>query len=395
MIPKICFLSAVHRYDDVRILHKEGRSLAAAGFHVVHLSPAQSPQAPFVEDGVRIRQYQQQRGLIGRMRNSMALYRLARDERADAYHCNEPESWIVGAVVKFFANWPTKLVFDVHEHYPSRFDEPRSPWILRRFGSRLVQTLYAILTPSTDQLIFAKRSVALDFRGALCPQEFIFNLGPLWLQHKTIDSVPPRIRELFDGRPTAMHIGSLSRITGWPQLLRAMARMNHSEMQLLCVGTILEGADTVMAEARELGVDDRIKLIERVPYETVFDYLLCARLGLMLYQPGIQNHVFAFPMKLYDYMSMGVPVIAPRFAVEVAPIVIEASCGILIDTDSVEQLAEALDQLCGHPEQAAAMGRNGREAIRAKYNWEAEAPKLRRIYSRLIGQPAVTRLTAS
>jgi glycosyltransferase involved in cell wall biosynthesis len=113
----------------------------------------------------------------------------------------------------------------------------------------------------------------------------------------------------------------------------------------------------------------------------LFDYLLCADIGLMLYQPGIRNHVYAFPMKMYDYMLAGLPIVGPKFAVEVVPVVNELACGLLVDTSRPEEIAQALDELCGNPNLAREMGRRGLEGVIRRYNWEIEADKLTSVYS--------------
>lgn len=172
---------------------------------------------------------------------------------------------------------------------------------------------------------------------------------------------------------------------GWPQLLQALDKMKHKNMNVLLLGGVLEGNDVLMAEAKRLKIDHRIHIKERISYELMFDFLLCADLGLMLYQPGIRNHNYAFPIKLYDYMLAGLPVIAPNFAIEVTPIVETEKCGCCIDTSDIKEIAQTLDWFCNNPSQAKEMGKRGRQAVLTKYNWEAENHKLISIYEKLTG----------
>ena len=118
----------------------------------------------------------------------------------------------------------------------------------------------------------------------------------------------------------------------------------------------------------------------------MLDYLLCADMGLILYQPGIQNHVFAFPIKMYDYMLAGLPLIGPEFAVEVEPVVREEKCGMLLNTSQPQEIALALDWMCANPERAREMGNRGRQAVLGKYNWESEADKLLQCYADLLSR---------
>ena len=282
-----------------------------------------------------------------------------------------------------------RVVFDVHEHYPSRFSESRFPRWLRWVGEPLIRLLFHTLTPVTDHLIFAKRSIAKDFPARSGQASFVFNYAPLNVRESLRDQAS--IIDAKDpDRPVAVHVGDLSRDRGWPQLLEALRHMRHRELRVIQYGGIEGGAEPFWTEARRLGVHDRIDLRERVPYDDLFDHISQANVGLMLYQPGILNHVYAFPMKLYDYMRAGVPSIGPRFAVEVAPVIEQEQCGWLIDTANARELADVLDMICENRDAARAAGDRGRNAVRQRYNWEQEATRLVALYRRLMDESGST-----
>jgi glycosyltransferase involved in cell wall biosynthesis len=376
---KICFLSYTHPFDDNRILYKEARSLAEAGFDVVHLAPGNGKSSYLHR--VRIEIYPTGVSPLQRIKKLFRVYKMAIRVNADCYHCNEIESWLIGCLIKLIHR-KKRIVFDIHEHYPSRFDEPHVPKGLAFVGKPGLRFLYRVLPRWTDYIIFAKRNIALDLPGNEYKQSFIFNYAPLWLASRQLKDVAPSIRREFNGcGKIAVHIGSFSRARGWPQLLQALSLIKNKHLELFCFGEIHEGDDILLAEAKRLGVADRLHLKQHLAYEQMFDYLLCADIGLMLYQPGIQNHVFAFPMKMYDYMLAALPVVGPDFAIEVAPVVRQESCGLLVNTAEPAEIAEALDWVCENPNLAKEMGKRGRQAIIDRYNWENEAKKLIQIYT--------------
>jgi glycosyltransferase involved in cell wall biosynthesis len=245
--------------------------------------------------------------------------------------------------------------------------------------------MFKLLPCWTDHLIFAKRSIAPDFSGNTQKQSFIFNYSPLWLSGRDREEVDSSIRSQFEGKVVALHIGGFSRTRGWPQMLDALALMQNKELVILCFGKVDEGEGAFLGKAREVGVEHRVHLRSPIPYEQVFDYLLCADIGLMLYQPGIQNHIFAFPMKMYDYMLARLPFVGPNFSIEVIPVVEEETCGLLVNTGSAEEIATALDWLCDNLDEAKEMGCRGRRAAITKYNWESEAEKFIQIYKGFAG----------
>jgi glycosyltransferase involved in cell wall biosynthesis len=379
---RVAFLSLTHPFDDTRILHKEARALAEAGYDVVHIAPDDGRGAPERLHGVRIALHSTgpHAGRLGRV---IRLWRRAWVERAGVLHANEVESWLVALLVK--AGRPrTRVVFDVHEHFPSRFAEPRFPRWLRWVGEPGIRLLFRLLTPVTDHLIFAKHSVAPDFRVGPDRHTFVFNYAPRAAGAPMRAEIDPRIRAEFGPHPVAVHLGGWSRARGWPQLLVALSLMRHRDLRVVAFGEIEEGASVFWAEAERLGVRDRIDLRSRVTYDELFEYLAAADVGLMLYQPGILNHVYAFPMKLYDYMRAGLPSIGPRFAVEVAPVIEQERCGWLIDTGDPAELATVLDEVCENRAAARDAGRRGHDAVMRSYHWEAQAVRLVRVYERLV-----------
>jgi glycosyltransferase involved in cell wall biosynthesis len=377
MAKSVCFLSLKHPFDDNRVLIKEACTLAREGYRVTHVTPGTGSSGPVM--GVHIQFFRSAAGRFRALKNALTLLGIGLRIDADYYHCNEIESWMIGCVIKLLRKGK-KVVFDVHEHYPSRFSEPHFPRWLGPVGSPLVHLVIRCLTPFTDHLIFAKLSVAPDYRGAGHKSTFLFNYAPLRLRSRSRDDVPAGLEERFGGRQVAVHIGVISRVRGWPQMLQAMSLMENRDLIFVNIGPVSEGRETLMAEAERLGVGSRVVLIDHLPYDEMFDYLFVSSMGLMLYQPGIVNHVFAFPMKMYDYMLAGLPVICPGFAVEAEPVIREERCGLLVDTDRPGDIALAMDFLCDNPAEAGEMGKRGREAVLRKYNWESEEGKLIGVY---------------
>ena len=104
-------------------------------------------------------------------------------------------------------------------------------------------------------------------------------------------------------------------------------------------------------------------------------------MGLITLAP-IPNYLESYPTKLFEYMAAGIPVVASDFPL-FRNIVEGADCGLLVDPKSPKQIAEAIDWLIDHPEDAERMGANGKRAARDTYNWHGEARKLTTLYEKL------------
>jgi glycosyltransferase involved in cell wall biosynthesis len=299
---------------------------------------------------------------------------LAVENDADVYHCNEVDSWFIGLLIKFFHG--KRCVFDVHEHYPSTFAESRFPNWFQPIVSASVRFVFKILTPFTDRIVLAKKSVGVDF--IIDPSKVVIarNFTPLSALNFQNRSAKSQGSEF-----QIVHLGLFSRKRGWPQILEAMALMRNCNLRLIAIGEINDGSESeFISRVAELSLTDRVVFYKWMPFNEAFEILRTADIGIIAFQPGILNHVYAMPHKMFDYMAAGLAVLLPQFAVEVAPILKECDCGLLIDPSNPSDIASKLDRLIDNPDQIFQMGQRGRNAIQDCYNWDTEARRLVEMY---------------
>jgi glycosyltransferase involved in cell wall biosynthesis len=371
----IVFLSSAHPPDDKRVFAKEAVSLAAAGHAVTHLCPwpGSGPRG-WRQDGVTIRTYPKPRGILGRALAVPALALRARASGAAVLHCNEVDSWIAGLLAKAIGFGRPRVVFDVHEHYPSTFAESRFPRPLRPLVAGGLTLLFRALSAFTDRKVFANRGVAdgMSWRRAVLVRNFSSRAVPVTAPAKA------------EGAPlTLVHVGLMSRPRGWPQLLAAMARL-PMPVRLHVIGTFNDGSlPDFTDEAERLGLAENIRHDAWMPYEAMMAACAAADIGLVLFQPGLRNHVFATPHKLFDYWLAGLPVIAPGFSIELRDYVNKTAAGLLVDPSDPDAIAAAIARLAD-PALRRAMGEAGRDAVLRRYNWETEAETLLAMYAELL-----------
>jgi glycosyltransferase involved in cell wall biosynthesis len=152
-------------------------------------------------------------------------------------------------------------------------------------------------------------------------------------------------------------------------------------VHLTVIGECNDGSQTAFdARVAELGLQSRVRTMGWIAAADAFREVARADIGLVMFQPGFRSHTDSLPHKLFDYMLAGLPVIVPDFGVEVAGIVREAGCGLLVDPSDSGAVANALGTLARNPEERRRMGDNGRRSVLEKYNWEAEAKELLGMY---------------
>jgi glycosyltransferase involved in cell wall biosynthesis len=169
------------------------------------------------------------------------------------------------------------------------------------------------------------------------------------------------------------------------EMLHALA-LCPGDTRLRLVGRFTDGSEgAFLDQAAVLGLERQVERLGWMPHAQALEAAAGADIGLVLFQPGVENHRLALPHKLFDCMLAGIPIIAPAFAEEVAAVVRDAGCGLLVETDDPAAIAAAVAQLAD-PALRAAMGVRGRSAAQGRFGWHAEAARLVRLYHRLAPQ---------
>jgi hypothetical protein len=126
-----------------------------------------------------------------------------------------------------------------------------------------------------------------------------------------------------------------------------------------------------------------------VDYRGVVDRPTVARLiagsafGLVLFH-ALPNTIDALPTKFFEYAAAGTPVIVSASTVQLARIAEEEGCGLVVDQESPQAIADAMTWMVDHPGEARAMGERARQATVDKYHWGPEATRLLDLYDRLL-----------
>lgn len=367
--PHVLMLSAAHPPEDLRVVGKEGATLAAAGWRVTHLCPGDPAAAPRHHAGVAIRCHACAQGWRDRLRSVPALARQARVLEAAVIHASEPDAWL--AAILAARGTATRVVLDVHEHYPSRLDA-RLPALLRPLARAAIRLTCRLMARCADAVVVAKDGLAGDF-GVPARTVAVRNYAL---------PAPVTPRRHGPGPVTLVHLGAIGVSRGWPALLDALA-LSPSGTRLRVIGRFTDGSEPAFRVRSEtLGLGARVEIRGWMPHAEALALAAQCDIGVVLFQPGERNHQLALPHKLFDTMLAGLPVIAPRFAGEVAAIVTEAGCGELVDPADPVSVSQAIARLAD-PARRATLGGAGRKAALTRYSWTGEAERLVALYRRI------------
>lgn len=370
-IKKVCMLTTVHPAFDTRIFYKEGMSLLRAGYDVTIIVQHDKSE---VVNGIKLIALQKPRNRFLRMFGlTWRSYRIALRERADIYHIHDPE---LLPFARLLALLGKRVVYDMHENVPKQIKN--KDWInpsLRKYVAKLVSLAERILLLDIP-VIFAETSYPKDY---------------LWVKNYTTILNMPLVNQLIplkneftkSEKPLIGYIGGVSEARGSLVTIEALKILKDRgiELEFECIGSIGK------AHKRQL-----LMLIEEYKLQGVNFYgwikpkegwtkIARCWIGLAILQP-MPNYVESYPTKMFEYMALGLPVIASGFSLW-RKIVEGAGCGLLVNPLKPEEVADAVVYLLENPEEAEEMGKRGKKAVEERYGWEKESEKLLALYSDL------------
>ena len=179
-----------------------------------------------------------------------------------------------------------------------------------------------------------------------------------------------------DDATVIVFVGSFQPYHRVDLLLQAAAKLPKiHKFHLLLVG---EGQKTLEAKelAQNLNLLDRVTFTGSVPYQDVPSYVAAGDLTIM---PATNE--YGNPMKVYEYMALGLPIIAPNQDT-ITEIISHQLNGYLFERENVDAIAAALEMLINDPELRKRLGTQAAESAN-KHTWLKRAEKLEEAWARV------------
>ncbi len=363
---RVSHLSSAHRWNDVRIFVREAQSLSAAGYAVTLVAQRECDAQV---DGIACLALPTPRNRVERMLVSpWRIFSKAR--RFDVCHFHDPELLPLGLLLKLTG---ARVIYDVHEDLPRQIDSKNwIPRTLRPVVSRLIDWAEPICAGFLDGVVAATPTIAARF-----PQEKTIVVQNFPILRELV--LPSPIS--YSSRPLHFaYVGGVAEVRGAIEMIDAMTEPGvPAEAKLHIVGRCSPASLLPQLEARP-----GWKRVDYHGYQgraKVAQVLGGVRAGLVVFHPT-RNNVAGYPTKLFEYMSVGLPVISSDFPI-CREILGPTKAGLLVNPTRPSEIAAALSWICENPVEAEAMGERGRALIKERYNWGTESQKLRAMYETL------------
>lgn len=370
---RVVHLSVVHKPDDPRIYERECRTLAQNGYEVMFMVPGAEPGRDAA--GVILRPLPQ-RGRSTRFLSSVEITKALRELRPDVLHVHDPELLTLFPAVKAFI---PRLVYDMHEYLPEAVAG-------KYYIPEKARPLAAQATATAQ-----KRLAALGSGVVVVTDEQLKALGstpklrlvlPNYPRLERFAGAEPLPDLAADPRLKLVYVGSLSRGRGCALMLDVMEQLAADEAVLFLGGTFAS-PDMEEETRRRLaaGLDDRVKLLGRVPPAELPRYLAAADVVWIPSVPTVQYAYPTIPTKLLEGMAMGLAALVTNLPGRGELVRLE-ECGLAVEP-GVEGHVRGVRRLLAGREALPQMGVRGRRAVERRFCWEVVAGDLVDFYDRL------------
>jgi glycosyltransferase involved in cell wall biosynthesis len=362
----IIMLANGHKPFDTRIFVKEARTLSLAGYNVSIIVPHTANEK---KDGIAIIAVPLTSGGFYKLVvNPWRIFRKALAQPKNAVFCiHDSDILIVGILLKMFGR---KVVYDAHEDTPLQIAYQHwLPAILKKPYAWFYYGLENICGKMFDAIIVAEPVIAKYFPPG---KTYLLRNFPTT---KQFSDYP--LPEYTKRKNAMVYVGTLSKVRGLFEMLEASKRASKQTKFEFVLG----GDFAPASLQQEVLANFQVTFLKWVSYNDLVKLLFESKIGIIIPNP-IERYKTNYPVKLFEFMAAGIPVIASS-AGESAAFVIEAQCGILVDPLNIREIADAIEWLFKNPDESAAMGKRGRDLIFNKYNWEMESKVLLDVYSRL------------
>ncbi|MBW0101555.1 glycosyltransferase family 4 protein [Pseudonocardia sp. KRD291] len=367
--PIVVHVSTVHFWDDSRIFRRMCLSLARHGYDVVLLAVA---DAETTVGDVRVVPVGSGRGRLARLLVDVPRVAVrAWSMRAALYHLHDPE---LIPLVPLLRLRGAEVIYDAHEDLPLQvLEKEYLPRAVKPAVAAVARFLCRFADRTSSHVLAASPKVADQFRATTCT-----------VVRNYPEDIPEgrQVPEYRHRDPVVVYAGGLTRARGVEQMVDALP---HAELppdwRLLLVGP--HSPDDLIDRLRIRSGWDRVDHRGSVSAAEARRLIGTARIGLALLQP-IGQYVDVLPTKLFEYMAVGVPVVAADYP-QCRDVVQSAGCGFVVDPTDPRAIGEAVAELARHPERAQEMGERGRAEVARRFNWGVEERGLLAAYSRVLG----------
>jgi glycosyltransferase involved in cell wall biosynthesis len=245
------------------------------------------------------------------------------------------------------------------------------PFFLRKIVSSVIGRIEHFTAKRIDAVISVNEPICERFRRSNSRVSMVANYP--------LNTEAEALKNIFEPRKPDQicYIGGLFPTRGIRELVMAM---EHVDATLVLAGAFSPAS--FEEEIKALPGWKKVDFRGFIDRNEILRILKTSVLGVVTLHPT-KSYVESLPIKMFEYMSAGLPVLASDFPMW-KNIIEKEGCGMCVDPMDATAIADGIRIFIEHPSVVEEMGGKGAIAFEERYNWKAEEKKLFALYDQLL-----------
>lgn len=348
----VILITTKHSYNDTRIYEKYYKSVKKNNYRIAYWCVGKNvkgiPNIKFFTNSIMI--------FLNCIRINNAII-----------HFHDPGFLVYAYLIKLFTN--NSVIYDIHEDVPK--DILLKSWI-----------------PYYRRIIFSKvysfleRKMGRKLDGLITVTDHILerikkiNRNSITIKNYPIQ--PQKIDAWSNRKNQVIYVGAISKERGIFEMLELAGKLN--KYKFIIAGKF--ATDKLEKEVRSNPNWKNIEYLGIINSELRNNLLNESKLGFVLLQSTI-TYQHALPVKLFEYLSYGVPVVSSHLNI-LNEIILENNCGISIDIDdfNLKKANNKIKELLSSEGNMLEYHQNAIKTIE-RYSWDNEFKKYQEFLSQI------------
>lgn len=367
----VIHITSAHRRDDARIYRRYCRSLSFAKISVELIVCDNLPNS--IEDGVQIQSVGTSTNsrVIRMFSNTLKIFLAVRKKQKSIIHFHDPELIPWALVLKLLGH---KVVYDIHEDLRKQIlIKMWVPQLLRKQLSKIFAFFEDFVCQYFDKIIVPQPSMFSHYS--------LVGNAELFPNYPFSKKVFHNRSDFRKSKYSIIYAGGITEERGLFNMLNlALAlRKRNKNYRLILAGLM---SDDLMLKATMHEGWKSVNYLGFIVEDELQRYLYSSSIGLILFN-NIGQYYMANSLKLFEYMQAGLFVVMPNFG-EWQKFNATHNVGINVAVNDHNSIADDIVKLsCQDFENAS---RNGKNAVKEHFLWEAQQDRLLAMYQEVAGK---------
>jgi glycosyltransferase involved in cell wall biosynthesis len=278
-------------------------------------------------------------------------------KKSDLLYANDLDTLMPNYLVSKLKRIP--LIYDSHEIFcevPELQETPIKKKVWEKVERRIVPKLKYCITVNQTIATYFKEKYGTEFK-------VVRNISP---DQKFTLRTKEQLGIKSDRKMIVLQGAGINIQRGAEELVNAMNYVNNADLYIIGGGDVWECLQQLVKENK---LEDRVKLIAKLPKEELMSYTYNADLGVSIDKNTNLNYSYSLPNKIFDYIHAEVPILASRLK-EIEAVITHYNIGAFIQDHEPKHIAEAINAMLTSGRYA-----NWKENLKKakrELNWEEE-----------------------